>query len=295
MIRNQFGTMHKLLSNAKQKFKKQTIEQLENLNFGNDEVKYPIDSKLKQSLTNRLRENIHNLNQADVIIGVSNDVRGHLIMYGVNSNKIIVQHIGSAIANKSICHNKPVQHEKIIFGFIGGVSYYKGVHQIIDAYLQMPDKYKKKAEIKIFGGYSNGYVDSIRINIIKDSEYTKNISFYGRYTPQDIEKITNELDINILSSLCADTAPQTIFESFSSGLPIIAPNIGGFPDFIRDGYNGLLYSAGCVESLKEKLMQIIDDPSQILLMGKNISKMKTIAGNAQELILLYKEVLSRSE
>lgn len=293
MIRNQFGTAHKFLSDMKYKFKKQTIHNLENLNFGNDEIHYPIDSKLKQSLSNRLRENIHNLNQSDVIISVSNDVRNHLLAYGVDNNKIIVQHIGSTIADKSIHHKKNVQREKIIFGFIGGVSYYKGVHQIVDAYLQMPNEYKAKSELKIFGGFNSSYVESIKVNIIKNSIYAENINFYGRYVAQDIEKITNELDINILSSLCADTAPQTIFESFSSGLPIIAPNIGGFPDFIQDEYNGLLYDAGSVESLKEKLMLLIEEPARITFMGKNISKMKSIVENTQELISMYTETLSK--
>jgi glycosyltransferase involved in cell wall biosynthesis len=280
------------LSSIKHSLKpKKTINQLDNLSFSEEEVHYPPCSSLKQKLSDRLIANINSLNNCDLVIGVSQDVKKHLMRYGVAEEKILVQHIGSTIADTKIHHSKTVQKEKIIFGFIGGVSYYKGVHQLVDAFISMPENYKKKANLKIFGKYNDNYKESVEINIIQDKTYKDHIIFYGRYSPKNIKNITNEVDIAILPSLCADTAPQTIFESFSSELPIIAPAIGGFTDFIEHKKNGLIYEASNVESLKESLMYIIDNSELIDVMRSNIPKMKTISDNAKELINLYDKLL----
>jgi len=293
LVRNQFSKTHSFLSGLKHSLKKQkTISHLDSLSFREEQVQHPINRELKDKLVDRLKANIENLNNCDIVIGVSKDVKKHLMHYGVAKEKIVVQHIGSTIADTNIHHSKVVQKEQIIFGFIGGVSYYKGVHQLVDAFLSMPDDYKKKAKLKIFGKYNDNYKKSVDVNIIQDRTYKDNIVFYGRYAPKDIKNITNEVDIAILPSLCADTAPQTIFESFSSELPIIAPSIGGFPDFIEHGRNGLIYEAANVESLKESLMYIIDNPELIDSMRLNIPKMKTISDNAKELINLYDKLLS---
>jgi len=293
LLRNQFTQLHKFLSAIKHSLKQQkSSSQLDKLDFSEEKIHYPLNTSLKQKLVDRLNANINSLNNCDLVIGVSQDVKKHLVRYGVSEDNILVQHIGSTIADTSIPHTKDVKKEKIIFGFIGGVSYYKGVHQLVDAFISMPDGYKKKAKLKIFGKYNDNYKKSVEINIIQDNTYKENVIFYGRYTPKDIEKITNKVDIAILPSLCADTAPQTIFESFSSELPIIAPDIGGFTDFIEHDKNGLIYEAAKVESLKESLMYIIDNPESIDIMRSNIPTMKTISDNAKELMRLYDKLLT---
>jgi glycosyltransferase involved in cell wall biosynthesis len=291
LIRNQFPRLYKLLSSIKQKLKKKDIQKLESLNFGKEKVPSAVNQVLKEQLSKRLNNNIQLLNRCDKIIGVSKDVKDHLVKYGVNSDIIIVQHIGSAIAEKTIIHQKKVQKNKIIIGFIGGVSYYKGVHQLVEAFISMPDEYKRKSKLEIFGNYNVNYKDSIGKNILEGETYPEKVKFYGRYVSTDIPEITNKIDIAVLPSLCADTAPQTIFESFSSQLPLIVPNVGGFPDFITHKENGLIYEASNVKSLREALMYVIDHPDKIEEMRANIPEMKTISSNTKELIKLYNEVI----
>ena len=88
--------------------------------------------------------------------------------------------------------------------------------------------------------------------------------------------------------MCADTAPQTIFESYSNGLPIIAPMVGGFPDFVKDGVNGLLYEKASVDGILKCFKKIINKPNLIKTFKANIPKCKTISENVEELVELYK-------
>ncbi|HIP11472.1 MAG TPA: glycosyltransferase [Arcobacter sp.] len=292
-LKNQFPKMFDVVSYGKgmlTSFRKETPNAVakENLSFGNHDYSSFQDKKLEDVLSARLNNNIEALNLCDKVIGVSQDVKNILTKYGVQPEKIIVQHIGSNIAEISSEHNKQVDENKIVFGFIGGVGYYKGVHQLVEAFISMPDEYKSKAIVDIYGTYSEGYVKAIKEDILGDKKYSSHVIFHGRYQHSLIGDITNKIDISVLPSLCADTAPQTIFESFSSGLPIIAPKVGGFSDFVIDNENGLLYEAASVADLKNKMMYIIDNPKKLDIFTRNIKKSKTLDENIDELLALYR-------
>ena len=114
-----------------------------NLNFDNIDYTKHKDFTMKEVLNRRFDLNIKALNMSDKIIGVSSSVKETLLSFGVLEEKIIVQPIGSTIANSKIVHTKKVKKEEIVFGFIGGVGYYKGVHQLVEAFFLMPKSYQQ--------------------------------------------------------------------------------------------------------------------------------------------------------
>ena len=290
-MKNVFPSILKTLIDIKNLFTSNTKTVNVNLNFNKIDYLSSYSKKIEKEVANRLKLNIEALNMSDQIIGVSRSVKDILLSYGVSKEKVMIQHIGSTIAGTSIEHTKKINPNNITFGFIGGVGYYKGVHQLVEAFLSMPSEYKKRANVKIFGGGDQNYIKAIKEIMIKESDYKDNIIFYGRYSAEDIKDISNKIDISVLPSLCADTAPQTIFESFSCSLPIIAPSVGGFPDFVIHNKNGLLYQEASVKDLSKKMMQIVDNPLLCNKFANNITPMKTIDKNAEELLNLYKKTL----
>ena len=258
------------------------------LEFGHDEVPAGFEPSLSAAWKTRLEACITGLNLCDRVIGVSEDVRRILVKFGVDENRILVQHIGSTIAEKTIPHTKTVDPDNIVFGFIGGVGFYKGVHQLVKAYVGLPASLKERSRLEVFGKYEQSYLDAVSDTYLQDEKDAARVTFHGRFSPDDIPGITNQVDISVLPSLCADTAPQTIFESFNAGLPIIAPKVGGFPDFIKDHENGLLYPAGDVDGLQRCLVTILEDVALIERFRKQIPRTKTMQENVRELLQLYR-------
>lgn len=244
------------------------------------------DAALVEGLISRLEYMTGLMNSVvDRTICVSEDVKKTLMRFGVHNDRLLVQHIGSLIAETQSLRVNQL-HDPIVIGNIGGVGHYKGTHVLVDAVSRMKSA---NFTVKIFGKYEESY----RQEIMKGKEHLP-IEFLGRYVPDDLPDILQQIDLMALPSICNDTAPQTIFESYSRNVPIVASDIGGFPDFVQDGINGRLFRPGDSDDLAAKLDEILADPQQIESNRSNIPKLKTITENAEELLSLYRKSVQRS-
>jgi glycosyltransferase involved in cell wall biosynthesis len=62
--------------------------------------------------------------------------------------------------------------------------------------------------------------------------------------------------------------PIGILEAMASGLPVVATRVGGIPDLIRDGVDGVLVDPGRPEQLAEALASLIASPDLRSRMGQ---------------------------
>lgn len=241
----------------------------------------PPDVALARGIEKRLAGMVKTLNQAvDCTLCVSTDVKKTLMKFGVMPEKLLVQHIGSVIAESQKDNNRPISRPLVI-GNIGGVTYYKGTHILVDAVEKIQGA---DFVVKIFGRFKKEFVE----NICAGKKNMK-IEFLGSYHPDDLPHILEQIDVMVLPSICKDTAPQTIFESYSARMPIIASRIGGFPDFVVDNVNGILFRAGDRDNLAAKLSYVLQNPEVLLRYRQQIPKLKTIRENALELLELYRD------
>lgn len=66
----------------------------------------------------------------------------------------------------------------------------------------------------------------------------------------------------------AEGMPMAVIEAMACGLPVIASRVGGLPDLIADGVNGLLVEAGQVEQLSLAILELAREPSLRRSMGQ---------------------------
>ena len=62
--------------------------------------------------------------------------------------------------------------------------------------------------------------------------------------------------------------PKALIEAAACGRPIVATNVGGIPEIVRSGENGLLVPAGNVAALTDALELLITDPRLRQRMGR---------------------------
>jgi glycosyltransferase involved in cell wall biosynthesis len=54
--------------------------------------------------------------------------------------------------------------------------------------------------------------------------------------------------------------PLSVLEAMAVGLPIIASRVGGLPELVDDGKEGILVTPGDSEGLAEAIQRVIQDP-----------------------------------
>lgn len=75
----------------------------------------------------------------------------------------------------------------------------------------------------------------------------------------DVPDIMRAIDVFVLPSL-QEGFPRTLLEAMYTGLPVVASNISGIPELIRDGANGFLVSPGDVRGLRDRIRALYRDP-----------------------------------
>lgn len=73
-------------------------------------------------------------------------------------------------------------------------------------------------------------------------------------------------DLYVLTS-DAENCPLALLEAMATGLPVVATAVGGVPEVVRDGVDGLLCPAGDVEAVTGALARLAGDPYLRKLFG----------------------------
>jgi glycosyltransferase involved in cell wall biosynthesis len=66
--------------------------------------------------------------------------------------------------------------------------------------------------------------------------------------------------------------PIAIVEALAAGLPVVATNVGGVSDAVRDGHNGYLVERGDVDGLAGTLIRLVDDPELRIRLGHQAAR-----------------------
>ncbi len=144
--------------------------------------------------------------------------------------------------------------------YIGSLGKHKGVDTLIKAFKEIEGDNLK---LHIIG---KGYDEEEFKGLSEDDE---RIVFHGFVDNRDIMDYYQMTNVLVIPSICYDNSPLVIYESFSTGTPVIGSDIGGIPELVKDGYNGLLFEAGNTESLKEKLVKVINDKELLKTFEEN--------------------------
>ena len=86
------------------------------------------------------------------------------------------------------------------------------------------------------------------------------VRFLGPLGREDVLTLFRAADASLLTSSW-ENFPHTVVEALAVGTPVIATAVGGVPELVRDGENGLLVPAGDAEALAAAIRRVVVDPA----------------------------------
>jgi glycosyltransferase involved in cell wall biosynthesis len=84
---------------------------------------------------------------------------------------------------------------------------------------------------------------------------------------QDVEYLLERASVMVLSSRF-EGMPISIIEAMSKGLAILASNVGGIPELVENGNNGLLFTSGDEVELAKQISFLYYNPGKRKKMGE---------------------------
>lgn len=103
-------------------------------------------------------------------------------------------------------------------------------------------------------------------NLARDLCIENNVTFTG--IRQDVPALLAMSDIFVLPTL-NDALPTVLVEAMASAKPIIASHVGGIPEMVSDGENGLLVPPQDPVKLAEACIDLLNNPEKAKNMGKS--------------------------
>ncbi|MBW9203922.1 glycosyltransferase [Bacteroidales bacterium SW292] len=130
------------------------------------------------------------------------------------------------------------------FVFISRVEKNKGIDHLIQVTESLPSDYT----VDIYGPLDKEYAD------LKYFE-NKKAEYRGALKTEQVLTILAEYDVLVLPT-CWETEgyPGIIIEAMSLGIPVIASRIGGIPEMVENGINGLLVEPHNEEDLRKAIL-----------------------------------------
>jgi glycosyltransferase involved in cell wall biosynthesis len=145
--------------------------------------------------------------------------------------------------------------DKLVLGFCGSLIPHKGVHVLLKAFRDLEPS---KAELRLYG--SSFQENSFSNYLKKLARGQKNIRFCGNYKAEEVGGILKNIDVMVVPSLWYENYPLVIHEAFACNIPVIASNIGGMAEKVKNSTTGLTFHVGDDEDLAGKLKLILQDP-----------------------------------
>ena len=91
----------------------------------------------------------------------------------------------------------------------------------------------------------------------------------GRVDQFKVIDYYRQADLVVVPSLCYENSPTVIYERLVANVPVIASDIGGIVEIVKDDYNGFTFAPGNEKNLIEVLEHFLRQPGEIENLKKN--------------------------
>ena len=185
------------------------------------------------------------------------------------------------------------------------------MHNFIDIQNQVPEEYQReRAYVLYFGRYDEEKGIRTLLNVCRrlpeipfifagkgalqaEVDQVENVSDVGFQTPEQMAELIKKAAFTVFPSEWYENCPFSVMESQMYGTPVIASDLGGTPELIRNDVTGEIFRAGDADELCERIYSLWNDSDKCGTLRDNCQKMP-VSMNAEEycgqLLRIYEKV-----
>jgi glycosyltransferase involved in cell wall biosynthesis len=141
----------------------------------------------------------------------------------------------------------PARHP-LHFIFVGTINFRKGADILVRALGKLSAEMDFR--LTVISSSQKDYLESIRPEI--PEAFWKRVEWKHDVLPHEVAREL-ETPTMLLLPTRADTSPNAVKEAVVAGVPVVATNVGGIPDYVIPGKNGLLVNPGGLNEFIEAI------------------------------------------
>jgi glycosyltransferase involved in cell wall biosynthesis/GT2 family glycosyltransferase len=219
---------------------------------------------------------------ADRLHAPSAFLKEQLVSFGIPATNVAMIPNGVAYDPARPVAKQP--GDRLRLGMIGAHRL-KGLHLLLDAFCRLPDGV---AEVQVYGqSADHRYLEEQQRRVAG-----RPVRFCGTYRQDQLAEVFRTIDVVVVPSLWYENCPTVIREAFAMRTPVVAADIGGMAEAVRDGVDGLLFSAGSADSLHRALAWLIAHPDAIERMSHQITPPLTQEQCTDAIVEVYDDVVT---
>jgi glycosyltransferase involved in cell wall biosynthesis len=229
------------------------------------------------------------------------EARDYLALRVLTAEKISIIHSGVELNRYHITTKKRQQKKKelgispdsLVVGFVGWLIPIKGVTYLVNAMARIVEQHSKNLLVLVGKGDDKGEEEIKLKEQVERAGLADKVRFLG-WRP-DVDEIMGCFDIFVLPSL-NEGMGRVLVEAMAAGLPIVASRVGGIPDLVKDGENGLLVPPADTSALEKAISSLLHDGARRKRMGKAGKKMcgpYSAEAMVEQIDVLYTELLEK--
>lgn len=144
--------------------------------------------------------------------------------------------------------------------FAGRLSYEKGVDVLIEAVARLGSG----VELDIAGDGP----ERSALEALAAARAPGRVRFHGQMGKDRLRALLRSAAVLGVPSRWHENQPMVVLEAFACGVPVVTSNLGGLPELVDSGQDGLVVPANDPEALAGALTHVLEDPDRGLTMGQ---------------------------
>jgi glycosyltransferase involved in cell wall biosynthesis len=236
------------------------------------------------------------ISRAEKVVAVSDFVRKSVVStYNIPESRVETIYSG-VLAEKYSCNEVEVQQARHAFKFgdeptilfVGRLEGRKNLEFLIRAFKLIVRE--SRCKLVIVG---NGSQASLK-EVVSSLGISRDVVFTGFVDDDDLRLLYNACDIFVLPSHLEGFG-LTLLEAMAAAKPVIASNVGGIPELVKNGVNGILVDLKNPKELATALKYLLENPELARKMGMRnreyVSNNFTWEITAKKTSVLYEKIL----
>lgn len=188
--------------------------------------------------------------------------------------------------------NKLELPNKKTIGFLGRIDRYKGLQYLVDA-LAMVKKTFPDIHLIISG--EGDYSKQI-VKQVKELGLSQNVELTGHIPKENHQAFFSSIQFLVVPSIMIENIVFTVQEAFSYGRTVIASEVGGIPEIVKGGVNGILVRSSNSYELAEQITNLLCDSQKLASLTENamstFKEMVNIKQSELDIIQVYNKVIN---